>query len=101
MVIWAYASVLDGPDALNEPYIIPGADPSGIRIEPALARRDALAYLSKLQSIAHPFDLPELEGKNRCGGVIAYSAHLAGTLGRGIMDECRKVLVGLLTEHMS
>jgi hypothetical protein len=41
-------------------------------------------------------DLPHTRGKNRCGGILAYAAHLLGTLGRGVMDESRGVLLGVL-----
>ncbi|BEJ09842.1 hypothetical protein CcaverHIS641_0607570 [Cutaneotrichosporon cavernicola] len=99
LVIWAYSTSLDGPVAFDAPYIIrasPGADglDEDIKIEPSLARRDALAYLSRMGVDAA--DLPHTRGKNRCDGILAYSAYLLGTLGRGIMDESRGVLLGVL-----
>lgn len=98
MVIWTFVSILDGHDRLLESYVLPS--PPRVKIEPSLARRDAITYLDHLLTCPHPFDLPELAEKNRCGGVVAYTAYLAGTLGRGIMDESRDVLVGLLMEHL-
>jgi len=98
VVIWTFVSILDGHDRLIEPYVL--LSPPRVKIEPSLARRHAIVYLDHLLSCSHPFDLPELPAKNRCGGVVAYTAYLAGTLGRGIMDESRDVLVGLLMEHM-
>ncbi|KAL7422065.1 hypothetical protein Q5752_003840 [Cryptotrichosporon argae] len=103
LVIWAYSSILEGADRLVAPYIVPlaslSADPS-VKIEPSLARRDALAYLSGMAGCHNPADLPNVKRKNKCAGIIAYTAHLAGMLGRGVMDESRKVLLGLLTEHL-
>jgi hypothetical protein len=71
-----------------------------VAVEPALARREALAYLHKHLQVDHPFGIAESPGKNKCAGVIAYAAHLSGTLRRGIMEESRVVLSGLLTEHL-
>lgn len=74
---------------------VPDAPTSeGIKIEPSLARRDALAYLSRM--CVDAADLPHTRGKNRCDGILAYAAHLLGTLGRGIMDESKGVLLGVL-----
>ncbi|CAK9782713.1 unnamed protein product [Cutaneotrichosporon oleaginosum] len=100
VVIWAYSTSLDGGVVFDEPYIIRTSpvpeDPAveSIKIEPSLARRGALAYLSRVENdVAY---LSHVEGKNRCGGLLAYAAHLLGTLGRGVMDESKSVLLGVL-----
>lgn len=103
MVIWTYSTVLEGPGCLLEPYLIPastdGHEPVDLTIEPSLARRDALDYLARLQK-ATASELPDVPNKNRCAGVLAYTAYLAGTLGRGIMDESRNVLMKLLSKGL-
>lgn len=99
VLVWAYASAIEGQEALVAPYVT--ASTTGHRhtidIEPSLARRDALAYLDRHLSNNPNMDLPN---KNRCTGIIAYSAHLVGTLPRGNIEESRKVLNGLLAEHL-
>jgi len=66
-----------------------------VKIESSFARRDALAYLARLRRV-QPQDLPGLADKNKCTGVLAYTAYLVGLLGRGIMDESRRVLLRIL-----
>ncbi|WRT70414.1 uncharacterized protein IL334_007412 [Kwoniella shivajii] len=105
LVVWSYGSALDGHDTLQAPFVI--ISPSrtstakhNVRIEPSLARKSALEYLDDVLSCEHPFALHQVKDKNKCAGIIAYTAYLAGTLKRGVMDECRTVLLGLLTEHV-
>ena len=99
MVIWTYATLQEGRRPLIASYVIPRTSSLDVDIEPFLARRDALSYTDRLQkSTAHPFEVVKLTGKNECVGVVAYCAYLIGTLGRGILEEGRKVLVGLLME---
>lgn len=102
LVVWAYSSMLEGQDSLRAPYIIAStaSSPLDVIIEPSIARREAIIYIDRYKTISHPFAIGEIKGKNKCSGVIAYTAFLAGTLHRGIVDECRKVLIGLLTEHL-
>lgn len=113
LVVWAHAAVTEGQAPLTASYIITspslGPPSSGLRtpeveIEPSLARRDALRYLDQYlgsdDQAIHPFDIPDIPGRNACVGVIAYTAYLVGRLRRGVMDESGKVLVGLLTEHL-
>ena len=99
VLIWSYTSAIAGQEALVAPYVT--ASTTGRRhtidIEPSLARRDALAYLDRHLSNNEDTGLPN---KNRCTGIIAYAAHLVGTLPRGNIEESRKVLNGLLTEHL-
>lgn len=73
---------------------------SEIRIEPSLARRAAQAYLGHMliQTRGEAFALPDVQGKNACAGVLAYTAYLMGVGGRGVLDEARRVLLGLLGE---
>ena len=94
---------MDGPSDLKEAYIIGetanGAELINVEIEPSLARRAALEYLE--QMVKRPaLTLIDYKEKHKCAGVVAYTAHLSGTFQRGVMDENRKVLIGLLTEHM-
>lgn len=110
MIIWAYSTVLDGPDSLQAPYIIPMTNnpdrplehgqTSEIRIEPSLARRAAQSYLANMlrRTQGEAFALPDVQGKNACAGVLAYTAYLMGIGGRGVLDEARRVLLGLLGE---
>jgi len=108
VIIWAYSTVLDGPDALQAPYIIPTAkshtlkhgQSSEVIIEPSLARRAAQIYLGDMlaQCRGDVFALPDIRGKNACAGVLAYTAHLVGIGGRGVLEEARRVLLGLLGE---
>ena len=108
MIIWAYSTVLDGPDSLQAPYIIPSTtrtllehgQTSEIRIEPSLARRAAQTYLADMLSRTggEVFALPDVKGKNACAGVLAYTAYLVGIGGRGVLEEARRVLLGLLGE---
>jgi len=108
VIIWAYSTVLDGPDSLQAPYIIPTAhthtlehgQSSEIVIEPSLARRAAQSYLSEMlgKCGGEVFALPDVQGKNACAGVLAYTAHLVGIGGRGVLEEARRVLLGLLGE---
>ncbi|WWC64355.1 uncharacterized protein I303_106965 [Kwoniella dejecticola CBS 10117] len=106
LIVWSYASALDGLDSLQAPFII--ITPSSrtghldhqVRIEPSLAQRSAMEYLENALSCEHPFALPSVKDKNKCAGIVAYTAYLAGTLKRGVMEECRTVLLGLLTEHV-
>nr|XP_019010114.1 uncharacterized protein I206_04582 [Kwoniella pini CBS 10737]OCF48895.1 hypothetical protein I206_04582 [Kwoniella pini CBS 10737] len=106
LIVWSYASALDGLDSLQAPFII--ITPSSrvghldhqVRIEPSLAQRSAIEYLDNFLSCEHPFALPSVKDKNKCAGIVAYTAYLAGTLNRGVMEECRTVLLGLLTEHV-
>ncbi|KAK6909640.1 hypothetical protein I203_103661 [Kwoniella mangroviensis CBS 8507] len=104
LVIWSYSSALEGHDPLLAPFILITLGSSNsnplVRIEPSLAQRSAIDYLDDLLSVDHPFSLPSIKDKNRCAGVVAYTAYLAGTLKRGVMEECRAVLLGLLTEHV-
>ncbi|WVW85934.1 hypothetical protein I302_107972 [Kwoniella bestiolae CBS 10118] len=102
LVIWSYSSALEGPDPLLAPFILITSSSTTshqVRIEPSLAQRSAIDYLDNLLSVDHPFSLPSVKGKNKCAGLVAYTAYLAGTLKRGVMEECRTVLLGLLTEH--
>lgn len=97
LVLWTYATVLEGPndaDRALEPYILPmgGGD---AKIEPSLARREALDYLARMGHV-RAFDLPTVSHKNRCAGVIAYSAYIIATLGRSPMEDNRNVLMRLL-----
>jgi hypothetical protein len=109
VVIWAYSSILEGQSPLTGAFIIRlthsegavhGQSKSKVLVESSLARRAATDYLDRLLSCPHPFALPEVKDKNRCAAIVAYTSYLAGTLGRGIMDESRNVLEGLLTEHL-
>ena len=102
-MIWAYTTGLDGANDLKEPYIIGeasgGTGITNVEIESSLARRAALEYLEKM--VQRPaLTLIDYKEKHRCAGVIAYAAYLSETFQRGVMDENRKVLVGLLTEHL-
>ena len=105
MTIWAYSTVLDGADSLLRPYITRSEQPTsqtlGVEIESSVARRDALQYVEGMASCSHPFQLFEYKDKKQCAGIIAYTAHLVGLLGRGVTNECAKDLIGLLTEHMT
>jgi len=73
---------------------------SEIIIEPSLARRAAQIYLGDMlaQCRGEVFALPDIRGKNACAGVLAYTAHLVGIRGRGVLEEARRVLLGLLGE---
>lgn len=55
-----------------------------IRIEPSLARRNALAYVERLLSCGASQGLPAMSNKNACGGVIAYAVHLISAIDWGI-----------------
>lgn len=44
------------------------------------------------------FALPDVKGKNACAGILAYTAYLVGIGGRGVLEEARRVLLGLLGE---
>lgn len=97
LVIWAYAAVHEGPEDAERPleaYILPQAD-GGVKIEPSLARRDALDYLVRLR--VRPDDLPAVPHKNRCAGPLAYTAYLTATLGRSAMEDNKSVLLRLLS----
>ncbi|GMK53815.1 hypothetical protein CspeluHIS016_0104010 [Cutaneotrichosporon spelunceum] len=94
LVIWAYATVHEGPRQGAEAYLV--LLPNGeAKIEPTLARRDALDYLARLGQV-QPADLAATSGKNRCAGPIAYAAVLAGTIGTSVMNDNRDVLMRLL-----
>lgn len=95
VVIWAYASTTEGQVPLAAPYITASPDGrrSSVTIEPSLARREALTYLQTHLSFPSA-------PKNQCAGIIAYAAHLVGTLPRGNIEESRTVLLGLLVEHL-
>jgi hypothetical protein len=95
IIIWAYAAVHEGPHQGGaEAYLLPL--PNGeAKIEPSLARRDALDYLARMVPV-RPADLPVTPAKNRCAGPIAYAAVLAGTIGASSMDDNRNVLMRLL-----
>lgn len=94
LVVWAYAVVHEGPRQRAEAYLV--RLPNGeAKIEPTLARRDALDYLARLAHV-RPVDLAATPGKNRCAGPIAYAAVLAGTLGANVMEDNRNVLMHLL-----
>jgi hypothetical protein len=50
------------------------------------------------QTRGEVFALPDVAGKNACAGVLAYTAYLVGIGGRGVLEEARRVLLGLLGE---
>ncbi|BEI82886.1 hypothetical protein CcaverHIS002_0307540 [Cutaneotrichosporon cavernicola] len=94
LVIWAYSAVHEGPRQGAEAYLV--LLPNGeAKVEPTLARRDALDYLARLGHV-RPEHLPSMPGKNRCAGPIAYAAVLAGTLGTSVMNDNHNVLMRLL-----
>jgi hypothetical protein len=69
---------------------------STFSIEPYLARRDALTYLERFSNVKHPFTTAEMSDKNDCAGVVAYTAYIVGLARRGVPDEGRVVLEGLM-----
>lgn len=97
VTIWAYSSVIDGPETFKQPYIIVLNGAKDVEIEPSMARSHAIRYLERMASIP-ALELVNVKDKRDYAGVIAYTAHLSGTMRRGVMDESRRVLVGLLTE---
>lgn len=112
VVIWGYASIHEGPGDLRASYIIIGAHEehdrfgssnpriaSYIDTEPSLARREALAYLDRFSKVKHPFAMANMDGKNKCASLIAYTAFLVRFSGRGILDEGKNVLEGLLSAY--
>ena len=98
-MVWSYGSLQEGPTPLKAPYVIPQTSMQDVDIEPFLARQAALQYLDRFNPASvHPFEIAKLEGKTGCVGLISYCAYLTGTLGRGTLQESRKVMVGLLME---
>lgn len=83
LTIYVYGTLHDGSaDFSDLPFVFrPDAD---IRIEPSLARRNALAYIDRLLGCGSALMLPQMPHKNTCGGVIAYAVHLINAIDWGI-----------------
>lgn len=96
LLVWTYATVHEGPDETSslQPYIL-HLGGGEAKIEPSLARRDAQDYLARMAHV-RALDLHRVPNKNKCAGVVAYSAHIALMLGRSTMDDNRGVLMRLL-----
>jgi hypothetical protein len=86
LTIYAYGSLTEGPaDFSDLPFVFRPS--TGIRIEPSLARRNALAYVDRLLSCGESSRLPTLHNKNACGGVLAYAVHLISAIDWGIREH--------------
>lgn len=83
LTIYVYGTLHDGPaDFSDLPFVF---RPEGeIRIEPSLARRNALAYIDRLLGCGGAHMLSQMPHKNTCGGVIAYAVHLIKSIDWGI-----------------
>lgn len=83
LTIYAYGTIHDGQaDFSDLPFVF--RPDSNIRIEPSLARRNALAYIDRLLSCGGSHLLSKMPHKNTCGGVIAYAVHLIEGIDWGI-----------------
>lgn len=96
LIVWAFTTLTDGRANLIEPAFVSFTSPLDTepKIEPSLARKAAILYCSRLLAAPTLDDLSRIEGKNRCGSVVAYSTALCGD--RGIMVTPRATLVDLL-----
>ena len=85
LTIYTYGTIHDGlADFTDLPFVFrPDTD---IRIEPSLARRNALAYIDRLLGCGGSHMLSQMPHKNTCGGVLAYAVHLIKAIDWGIRE---------------
>ncbi|WWD19975.1 hypothetical protein CI109_104448 [Kwoniella shandongensis] len=66
------------------------------RVEATLARRSALRYLERVLACKDPVNLPAVSNLNECTSLVAYAAHLCGSLEWGSLGQPTRVLYSLL-----
>ena len=71
-----------------------------LKIEPLIALRDAYRYLDRMTRLDNAASMAKEQGKNKCAGLLAYTASLAGRMKRGRMEEIHGVLSGVLMRHL-
>lgn len=87
LAIYSYGTLLDGAcDFSDLPFVF--SEGTEVRIEPRLARRNALLYLERLLSARSAEELPQVHDKHLCGGVIAYGVHQLGAIDWGVRKHC-------------
>lgn len=73
------------------------------RVEPTLARKAALTYIGRVLASGTPSNLPATAESSQCITIVAYAAHLCGSLQWGSLAQPARILYNILkhSEAMS
>lgn len=97
LVIWTYTTLIeDRPQTDIWPWCEPLDPALRCRIEPRLAYKAALSYIERVLACEDSINLPAVSNSGRFAGVLAYAAHLCGSVDWAIVAAPTRVLYSLL-----